>query len=234
MITKYFQNRMISAFRDSEGAISNFLCEFAKNKKVKILDAGCGNGKLTNKFIENVSKISDVEIFGVDMLDDNLVAKNIIYCKQDLTNKLTFCNNYFDIIIANQVIEHLLDKDHFLNECFRILKNGGLFMCCTDNISSWDNIVSLLLGQEPLSQHTGSKFVTNSFLSPHFMKKIEEKSGNFYMHKNVCSYYGVQRLIKIAGFKNLKIKTFGNLCKFFELLFPIYNRIILISSTKKL
>jgi len=236
MIKKYFQNKMISVFHDSQNAISNIICKFAvgNKKKLRLLDAGCGNGKLTNKLIKEALKISSLEVHAVDILDERCIEDNIIYHKSDLTDKLPFDSDFFDIIIANQIIEHLLDKDYFLSECYRVLKKGGIFICCTDNISSWDNIISLLLGQEPLSQHTGSRFVTNSFLSPYFMKKIDNELGNFYLHKNVCSYYSLQRLIKIAGFKNLKVETFGNLCKLFELLFPVYNRIMLISSVKKI
>lgn len=231
MIKKYFQNKMIKAFDDSERSIAATVRFFSQSKKVKILDVGCADGKRTLNMLQGVS---DYVVYGIDMLDHEKIEPVIRYTKTDLAATFPYEDNFFDIVISNQVIEHFLDKDYFLGECHRILKDGGLFICCTDNISSWDNILSLLLGQEPLSQHTGSKFITSSFLSPYFMQKIDDPKGNLYMHKNVCSYFGLQRLFRIAGFKDLEVKTYGNICKLFELLFPVYNRIIIVSSIKKI
>jgi 2-polyprenyl-3-methyl-5-hydroxy-6-metoxy-1,4-benzoquinol methylase len=143
-----------------------------------------------------------------------------------------FSPNFFDIIIAGQVIEHILDKDRMIENCHRLLKKDGLFVCATENIASFDNIVSLLFGQEPLSQHTGSKYNSQSIFSPNFMRKVTNKTGNSYHHKNVCSYYGLQRLFKINGFANPQIHSLGNINFIFEKIFKIYNRLIIVSAVK--
>ncbi len=89
-----------------------------------------------------------------------------------------------------------------------------------------------MLGQEPLSQHTGSRFYTSSWLSPHFMKRIPGKTGNRYLHKNVCSYYGLQRLLKVNGFKSFEMISLGNVNVILEKIFKPYNRLLVISAIK--
>jgi SAM-dependent methyltransferase len=44
--------------------------------------------------------------------------------KLDITN-MNFSNCYFDFVICNHVLEHVLDHNKAMREIFRILKNGG-------------------------------------------------------------------------------------------------------------
>ncbi len=231
LIKNYLINKMIVSFHKSEAFIKNLIEKYCQDKNnLKILDIGCGDCQLTKYFFSNVYQNN--EIHGLDLSPD-CQADFIIYHQADLENtKLPFTNQYFDIVLINQVIEHILNKDQLVAECYRILKFNGFFILATENIASFDNIISLILGQEPISQHTSSRLHTNSFLSPHFMKKIDHPDGNKYAHKNICSYYGLQRLARINGFTNLKIKSFGNISNILEKLFPIHNRLILIYGFK--
>ncbi|MFH1048215.1 MAG: class I SAM-dependent methyltransferase [Patescibacteria group bacterium] len=231
MIKKFLVNKMLKAFDDNEYFIRNHINNYCNKKNVNILDVGCGDGSMTMKFLNGL-RGEDYELYGLDNLEKN-DNKLIKYKKINLDGEIfPFADNFFDIVYSNQVLEHILNKDNFIFECNRTLKNGGLFILSTENISSFDNIISLILGQEPVSQHTGSKYNTNSFLSPHFMEKNDDKNGNKYLHKNVCSYYGLKRLAKMNGFSETKIKSFGNICKLAEMILPIYNRLITIYGIK--
>lgn len=220
--------KMVSAFDDSYKHINKKILEFRKQNKgkLKILDVGCADLITTRKYLKDVGNYRLYAFDHFDFIDD----KSVEYKKLDLENdNFPYKENFFDIIIAGQVIEHILNKDHLIEESYRVLRKNGLFICSTENIASFDNIISLILGQEPISQHTGAKFNTQSFLSPHFMEKIES---NKYAHKNVCSYFGLKRLIKINGFKKIKMFSMGNICKVFEKVFQIYNRVLIVYSEK--
>ena len=223
---------MLGAFYDNEQFIRKRINDYSRDRRnLKILDVGCAEGKMTLKFLSGIRK-NTFEIYGLDVLA-KCRNKMIKYKNVDLEGgRFPHTNNFFDIVYSNQVLEHILDKDNFISECNRVLKIGGLFILSTENIASFDNIVSVLFGQEPISQHTGSKFNTQSFFSPHFMQKNSNKEGNKYLHKNVCSYYGLIRLAKINGFPGIKIKSFGHINKIFEVFFPIYNRLIIIYGYK--
>ena len=49
---------------------------------------------------------------------------------RDLRNGLPFCNNSCEHLIADQVLEHIQSNEDFIfvmNECLRVLKQGGIF-----------------------------------------------------------------------------------------------------------
>lgn len=194
--------------------------------KFRILDIGCHDGVTTNKILRDIEKI---EIYGVNE-SDVCKADNITCAVKDIDgDTLPFEDNFFDIVYSSQVIEHMLDKDLYILECRRTLKERGLFLAATENIGSFESIVSLIFGQEPLSQHTSNKVHINSFFSPHYGKKFENYDCN-YGHKNVCSYYSLKRLARLNGFKNARVKSFGNII--FSIFAPIYNRVIVVYGTK--
>lgn len=230
-LKKYFSQRMMKAFSDNLNFIKDQINNYCReNKNVKILDVGCGDGKITQKILNNLSK-NNFQIYGIDV-EKHTPFKGLIYYKHDLEHKkFPFLDKKFDIVYSNQVVEHLWDKDNFIKECFRVLKKNGLFILSTENIASIDNIVSLVFCQEPLSQNSSRKYQINSFFSPHYGKKLE---GNLKeSHKNVCSYFSLKRLAEINGQKNLKIISFGNINKLCEIILPYYNRLITIYGVKE-
>jgi ubiquinone/menaquinone biosynthesis C-methylase UbiE len=102
-----------------------------KNKDdINILDWGCGSGGLIKYLKKNKFNCYGVEI------DELKLQKNFFKKKKKTREKIVLINNdnktkfeanYFDIVFTNQVIEHISDKDSFLNEINRILKTGGYF-----------------------------------------------------------------------------------------------------------
>ncbi len=108
--------------------IINFSKNYSDNQSLKILDWGCGKGELI-EYLNN----NNFDCFGVEInklkLQSNIQKKNdndkkIFLINSD--NKTNFDSNYFDIILTNQVIEHIDNKDSFLLEINRILKKGGI------------------------------------------------------------------------------------------------------------
>lgn len=52
----------------------------------------------------------------------------------------------YDVIVASEIIEHLLDADHFLKECISLLKPGGKILLTTPNVARPANVVQMLVG----------------------------------------------------------------------------------------
>ena len=60
-----------------------------------------------------------------------------------------FNDNFFDIVVAGEVIEHILDTDFFFNEIKRVLKSNGFLILSTPNTASLGRRILLLLGKNP-------------------------------------------------------------------------------------
>ncbi len=62
---------------------------------------------------------------------------------------IDFDDQFFDIVIASEIIEHLYDTDYFLEEIKRVLKRGGYLFLTTPNLASLKNRFRLLFGMYP-------------------------------------------------------------------------------------
>lgn len=67
------------------------------------------------------------------------------------TRRLYYDDGVFDVVVCEQVIEHLHNTTFFLSELRRILRPGGHLLLSTENLASWPNVFALLLQRAPFS-----------------------------------------------------------------------------------
>lgn len=109
-----------------------FFKELTSHKTdVKVLDVGAGHGAFTKKLHEE-----GYDIEACDLFPEIFYYKELVCKKADLTEPLPYEDEKFDIIIAIEVMEHILDHEVFFRECSRILKPGGSLVISTPNILS--------------------------------------------------------------------------------------------------
>lgn len=91
-------------------------------KDKRILDIGCGVGAYLKAFKE----YSD-EVYGVDSEERYLkeAVKICQYVKKAIAEKLPFSDNFFDIVLMHEVIEHFDDDQKAIKEAVRVLKPRG-------------------------------------------------------------------------------------------------------------
>lgn len=186
----------------------NILSLLEKNKAARLLDLGCDDGKWTRKLAK---KINTSNIYGIEVVDESIKkaqAKGIKVKKFDLNNRFGFENNIFDVVHANQVIEHLYNSDNFLSEIYRVLRKGGYAVISTENGSSWHNIFAAIMGWQIFSLTNISKKrqgIGNP-LAIHRGEKVILESWN---HIRIYNIRGLKELFEAHGFKVEKIKGAG-------------------------
>lgn len=122
--------------------------ESLSNKK--IMEIWVGPNWLLFQIIKNQD---NCELIGVD-LDNHILAHLnkiwITWYNVDLSNdNLPVEDSSIDIIIFNEVIEHLFDCQHALNEIYRILKKWGKLYISTHNSFNFFMRIKFLLGKIP-------------------------------------------------------------------------------------
>ncbi len=166
-----------------------------------ILDAGCGNGKLSLEIAKKCKKI-----YGVD-ISRNAFAKiikkapkNLILKKMNIEN-LKFKRNFFDKIVCVETLEHVLNPKKVLKEFSRVIKRGGFLVLSypTINKTNIAKIQSRLKINERLevSEHlTEWGYVT-------LIKKVEKEEFKFIKSEGIVFDLGNFDLGKVGLIKRV-------------------------------
>ncbi len=101
------------------------------SRSIKVLDLAAGHGAFTQELFQLNYDVEACDLFPEHFHFDKVVCK-----KADLTKSLPFDDNYFDVVVAMEVTEHIMDHEVFFREIHRILKPGGRLLVSTPNILS--------------------------------------------------------------------------------------------------
>ncbi len=105
-----------------------------RSQKLKILDVGCGDAVLFYLLNKKIN-LEDTLLYGIDLSDTALkIAKKknprSIFKKANVYS-LPFDDNFFDLIISSDVIEHILKPKKMLSEIFRVGKSKSFIIMGT-------------------------------------------------------------------------------------------------------
>ena len=132
----------------------------------RLLDLGCYNGVFTSDL---AAAARAEQVVGVEWLAEHARAaraRGVQVIESDLNDALPLPDASFELVHANQVIEHLRSTDSFLRELRRVCTPGGRVILSTNNLASWHNIGSLALGLQPLPAHVSDEVHVGNPLDP--------------------------------------------------------------------
>lgn len=114
----------------------------AKDKRLKILDIGC--------FPYHIGKALELlghTVYGIASKHEPVKNKNISILNIE-EDSFPYKDNFFDLVLCNEVIEHLPQSPVLmLQEIYRVTKKGGFLMVTTPNIARSINRAKLLVGE---------------------------------------------------------------------------------------
>lgn len=141
------------------------------------LDVGCGAGLLA----EPLARMG-AEVTGVDAAGENIDAAmahaaggglDITYCHGELA---LLGLGQFDLVCAMEVIEHVADKQSFMNQLADHLAPGGLMVLSTPNRTAASRLLMVglaeRLGAIPPGTHDWDDFIT-----PDELQSLLEQAG---------------------------------------------------------
>jgi SAM-dependent methyltransferase len=159
---------MARLWADAESSYRRKILEtLAPSPSVKLLDIGCEDGAWTEQVRLKLGIAPDC-VHAVEIVPEYAEAarsRGFDVQTGDLDARWPFEDASFDVVHANQVIEHVKRLDHFVGEIRRVLVPGGLTIVCTENLASWHNVGALALGYQPfsLTNISNDRFIGNPF-----------------------------------------------------------------------
>jgi SAM-dependent methyltransferase len=117
----------------------------------RVLDVGCRAGALTRAYLEGN------EVVGIDVdreALDEAATLGIETLWADAQRPLPFADASFDVVVAGEVLEHLVDPRAFMGEALRVLRSGGTIVGSVPNVFRLKNRLRFLLGRNPSDDPT--------------------------------------------------------------------------------
>jgi 2-polyprenyl-6-hydroxyphenyl methylase / 3-demethylubiquinone-9 3-methyltransferase len=149
-------------------------------KGLRILDIGCGGGILS----EPLARLG-ADVVGADPAAENIAAALAhaadsgvaVDYRTTSAEELAAQNERFDIVLAMEVVEHVVDVPGFVRTCATMVRPGGLMITATLN-RTLKSFALAIVGAEyvlrwlPRGTHRWDKFVT-----PDELEAALEKAG---------------------------------------------------------
>lgn len=146
-VVRWMDRRLYPSFEDNwDNTIFREVVSGRLDRKFHILDLGAGAGIVKQMnfkgFTEKVCGVDpDKRSSGNPYLDEFKVGSG---------DNIPYQDGTFDLVFANNVLEHLENPDIVFKEAWRVLKKGGLFLTKTPN--KW-HYVALIAKATPHSLH---------------------------------------------------------------------------------
>ena len=182
------------------GVFEKVICDFfqagnlpSNDKPARVLDAGCGDG--INLFGLNKIKREkqwNALLYGTDYnplrLDRASKFSFIEEINQSPLDNLPYDADFFDIVICNQVLEHISEDKKVLLELKRVIRSGGLLILGVPNegcAMAWfrNHVIQRSILQ--LTDHVNfytEKSISTILTNSGFSILKTEKSGFFLPH----------------------------------------------------
>ncbi|MCB0703915.1 MAG: methyltransferase domain-containing protein [Saprospiraceae bacterium] len=106
----------------------------------RILDIGAGHGAFSKQLHEMGFQVQACDLFPEMFHYEGIECKKV-----DVTAPFPYADGAFDLVIAIEVLEHVLDHEVFFGEVNRILVPGGKFEASTPNILNMKSRMRFLL-----------------------------------------------------------------------------------------
>jgi ubiquinone/menaquinone biosynthesis C-methylase UbiE len=163
---------------------------FPELKNKKLLGLASGGGQQMPIFSALGACSTVLDYSDKQLASERLVAEregyNIEIIKADMTKTLPFLDETFDIIfhpVSNCYIENVY---HVWNECFRILKRGGILL------AGMDNGLNFLFDDDEKSLEVSNKLPYNPLKNRDQFKKLEKNDNGIQFSHTLEEQIGGQ------------------------------------------
>ena len=162
----------------------------------KVLEIGCGVGNFS------VNLQSNAEVWGVEPNKQSAeIAQKLMYTVligkyADVEKQIP--NRYFDLVICNDVIEHMDDHEYFLNSICTKISDNKYLMASVPNVRYWRLLYDYIVKKEWTYRDRGI---------------LDKTHQRFFTEKSI------KRSLINHGFSIMKFRGINNMASFKQKLF---------------
>ncbi len=109
------------------------LGQLPKNPRLRVLDAGCGSGWLTEELSKKFAQVQGCDSSDFLLHQAKTAHPELNLAKADLNTELPYPDEYFDIIVANMVASDVENLEKLYRNFSRIVKPGGQLVITIPN-----------------------------------------------------------------------------------------------------
>jgi SAM-dependent methyltransferase len=186
---------------DAEAAYrGKILAAAGTQPAARLLDVGCDDGGWTDVVRRRLA-VPPERVSGLELVAECVQlarARGFDVRVGDLDERWPFEDRTFDVVHANQVIEHVKRLDHFVQEMSRVLRPRGRAIVCTENLASWHNVAALALGYQPFSLTNVS--ARRPIGNPYALHAGDSSPLESWQHVHVLSLSGLRDIFVAHGF----------------------------------
>jgi len=158
----------------------------------RLLDLGCGDGRLVPLW----QSISGAETHGLELSPQAVQTAQQMFpyikYKQGDGISTGYDDSYFDIVVCQEVLEHIEEQNRLVSECSRIMKTGGYLVLTTPNKYYFDRRKGGNYSQQPIENIIDRKELLK-LLSPHFeiqsFETLIYAAGDYGIYKFITNRY---------------------------------------------
>ncbi len=173
-----------------------------------IADLGAGQGALSVALARMGFEVCACDADGA--LFAAAEAPRVCFKVADLNGVFPYPDESFDVVCAVEIIEHLENPRHFLRECRRTLKPGGVVVVTTPNILNVASILTLTF-RGCLMYFSQREYRSNHHITPLRLQDFENICSEVGLVLARCDYnVGKIPVPKLRHWLPLRAKAFRN------------------------
>ena len=170
-------------------------------KKQKILDCGCGPGSLAIYLSKRLGRRTygvDISKAGVQLAEKMAEKENAVCTFEvaDIENRIPFPDDFFDLVIMHEVIEHLVYPEKAIGEVTRVLKNHGLLIVICPNLFFRSSPTQMLMkASQWIKMCIRREYLPKTLLTPNLDGKLGGDTDAVYLTNPI----ELRRMLNMCG-----------------------------------
>jgi len=164
-------------------------------KEMHVIDFGCGQGAFSQRLVD-AGMIVDACDINTEQIKANVNKKITLDLNKDID--LNLFPEKYDVLIAMEILEHLHNPWKYLGDCLRLLKDDGIILLSTPNISNFVSRLRFLMRGSLIAFEKAD--LVHGHITPLSFIQIENLCDHFGLEIVKKGYAGPVPLFHFYGF----------------------------------